>query len=146
MNLSNVMWSLARARTRAAKSTELVEAAGLVGWDRSIENSVVLEGLTSVLININKQYGSRICEDQDHQGESKVNASYFVLRIAVSRSTKYEMHNMPLTLTPLSIPHPRHGDNLADIVLIHYKKIKSNFKITIFLFSHRRSFPKPSGR
>jgi NADPH-dependent F420 reductase len=38
----------------------LVEAAGLRGWDAgSLENSVVLEGLTSVLININKQYGSR---------------------------------------------------------------------------------------
>ncbi len=37
----------------------LVEAAGLTGWDAGpIENSVVLEGLTSVLININKQYGS----------------------------------------------------------------------------------------
>ena len=37
----------------------LVEAAGLLGWDAGpIENSVVVEGLTSVLININKQYGS----------------------------------------------------------------------------------------
>ena len=36
----------------------LVEAAGLVGWDAGpIENSVVVEGLTSVLIGINKQYG-----------------------------------------------------------------------------------------
>lgn len=38
----------------------LVEAAGLIGWDAGpIENSVVVEGLTSVLININKQYGSK---------------------------------------------------------------------------------------
>lgn len=38
---------------------KLVEAAGLTGWDAGpIENSVVVEGLTSVLININKQYGS----------------------------------------------------------------------------------------
>lgn len=38
---------------------KLVEAAGLTGWDAGpIENSVVLEGLVSVLININKQYGS----------------------------------------------------------------------------------------
>jgi len=38
---------------------ELVSAAGLVGWDAGVlENSVVAEGLTSVLININKQYGS----------------------------------------------------------------------------------------
>ena len=44
------------ARTEALK---LVEAAGLTGWDAGpIENSVVVEGLTSVLININKQYGS----------------------------------------------------------------------------------------
>lgn len=38
---------------------KLVEAVGMIGWDAGpIENSVVLEGLTSVLININKQYGS----------------------------------------------------------------------------------------
>src|SRR5690349_21749226 len=38
----------------------LVEAADLVGWDAGpIENSVVIEGLTSVLININKIYGSK---------------------------------------------------------------------------------------
>jgi 8-hydroxy-5-deazaflavin:NADPH oxidoreductase len=38
----------------------LVEAAGLTGWDAGpIENSVVVEGLASVLININKQYGSK---------------------------------------------------------------------------------------
>lgn len=38
---------------------KLVDAAGLIGWDAGpIENSVVVEGLTSVLININKQYGS----------------------------------------------------------------------------------------
>ena len=44
------------ARQEAIK---LVEAAGLIGWDAGpIENSVVVEGLTSVLININKQYGS----------------------------------------------------------------------------------------
>jgi len=44
------------ARREALK---LVEAAGLTGWDAGpIENSVVAEGLASVLININKQYGS----------------------------------------------------------------------------------------
>jgi NADPH-dependent F420 reductase len=44
------------ARQEAIK---LVEAAGLIGWDAGpIENSVVAEGLTSVLIHINKQYGS----------------------------------------------------------------------------------------
>ena len=44
------------ARTEAIR---LVEAAGLTGWDAGpIENSVVVEGLTSVLNNINKQYGS----------------------------------------------------------------------------------------
>lgn len=37
---------------------DLVEKAGLVGWDAGpIENSVVVEGLTSILIGINKQYG-----------------------------------------------------------------------------------------
>lgn len=37
----------------------LVEAAGLIGWDAGpLENSVVVEGLASVLININKRYGS----------------------------------------------------------------------------------------
>lgn len=42
-----------------AEALTLVEAAGLTGWDAGpIENSVVVEGLTSVLINVNKQYGS----------------------------------------------------------------------------------------
>lgn len=42
-----------------AEVLKLVLAAGLTGWDAGpIENSVVVEGLTSVLININKQYGS----------------------------------------------------------------------------------------
>jgi NADPH-dependent F420 reductase len=44
------------ARTETLK---LVAAAGLTGWDAGpIENSVVVEGMTSVLIGINKQYGS----------------------------------------------------------------------------------------
>ena len=51
-----VTGSSREARTEALT---LVEAAGLTGWDAGpIENSVVVEGLTSVLININKQYGS----------------------------------------------------------------------------------------
>ncbi len=38
---------------------KLVADAGMVGWDAGpIENSVVAEGLTSILININKQFGS----------------------------------------------------------------------------------------
>jgi NADPH-dependent F420 reductase len=42
-----------------SKTLELVTAAGLTGWDAGpLENSVVSEGLTSVLININKQYGT----------------------------------------------------------------------------------------
>lgn len=42
-----------------AEVLKLVAAAGLTGWDAGpIENSVVVEGLTSVLIGINKQYGS----------------------------------------------------------------------------------------
>ncbi len=42
-----------------AEALKLVAAAGLVGWDAGpIENSVVAEGPASVLIHINKQYGS----------------------------------------------------------------------------------------
>lgn len=38
---------------------KLVEAIGLTGWDAGpLENSVVVEGMTSLLIYINKQYGS----------------------------------------------------------------------------------------
>ena len=41
-----------------AETLKLVEAAGLIGWDAGpIENSVVIEGLTSILIGINKAYG-----------------------------------------------------------------------------------------
>lgn len=51
-----VTGSSKKAREEALR---LVEAAGLIGWDAGpIENSVVVEGLTSVLIYINKQYGS----------------------------------------------------------------------------------------
>jgi len=40
-----------------AQVLQLVDAAGLQGWDAGpIENSIVSEGLTSVLIGINKQY------------------------------------------------------------------------------------------
>jgi NADPH-dependent F420 reductase len=42
-----------------SETLKLVSAAGLTGWDAGpIENSVVVEGLTSVLIGINKKYGS----------------------------------------------------------------------------------------
>lgn len=38
---------------------KLVDATGIVGWDAGpLENSVVAEGLASVLININRLYGS----------------------------------------------------------------------------------------
>jgi NADPH-dependent F420 reductase len=41
------------------EALKLVGAVGLTGWDAGpLENSVVVEGLTSVLININKRYGS----------------------------------------------------------------------------------------
>lgn len=41
------------------ETIKLVEAAGLKGWDAGpLENSVVIEGMTSVLIGINKKYGS----------------------------------------------------------------------------------------
>lgn len=40
-----------------AEALKLVEAAGLTGWDAGpLENSVVVEGLTSILIGINKQH------------------------------------------------------------------------------------------
>lgn len=48
--------------SKAAKQTvlKLVRAAGLTGWDAGpIENSMVVEGLTSILIGINKQYGTQ---------------------------------------------------------------------------------------
>jgi NADPH-dependent F420 reductase len=42
-----------------AEVLKLVDAAGLTGWDAGpIENSVVAEGFASVLIYINKRYGS----------------------------------------------------------------------------------------
>ena len=41
-----------------AETLKLVAAAGLTGWDAGpIENSVVVEGMTSVLLGINKQHG-----------------------------------------------------------------------------------------
>jgi 8-hydroxy-5-deazaflavin:NADPH oxidoreductase len=47
------------SREARALVIELVSAAGFNGWDAGVlENSMVAEGLTSVLININKQYGS----------------------------------------------------------------------------------------
>jgi hypothetical protein len=47
------------SKNARAEVVKLVEAAGLTGWDAGpIENSVVVEGLTSVLIGINKKYGS----------------------------------------------------------------------------------------
>ena len=46
-------------RETRQEALKLVAAADLVGWDAGpIENSVVLEGMVSVLININKLYGS----------------------------------------------------------------------------------------
>ena len=41
------------------EALKLVAASGLNGWDAGpIENAVVMEGLTSILIGINKQYNS----------------------------------------------------------------------------------------
>jgi len=41
-----------------AEVLQLVKDAGLVGWDAGpLENSVIAEGLTSILIGLNKQYG-----------------------------------------------------------------------------------------
>ncbi len=48
------------SREARFETLKLVASAGLTGWDAGpIENSVVIEGLTSVLIGINKQYGSK---------------------------------------------------------------------------------------
>ena len=52
---------LVTGTTKEARSEtiKLVESAGLAGWDAGpLDNSVVIEGLTSVLIGINKKYGS----------------------------------------------------------------------------------------
>jgi NADPH-dependent F420 reductase len=43
-----------------AEVLTLVEAAGLVGWDAGpLENSAVVEGLVSLILYINKKYGSK---------------------------------------------------------------------------------------
>jgi NADPH-dependent F420 reductase len=42
------------------ETLKLVSAAGLTGWDAGpIENSAVVEGLTSILIGLNRRYGSK---------------------------------------------------------------------------------------
>ncbi len=47
------------SKSSREETLKLVAAAGLTGWDAGpIENSMVIEGLTSVLININRQHGS----------------------------------------------------------------------------------------
>ena len=47
------------SREARAETLKLVAAAGLQGWDAgSLENSVVLEGLTSLLLHVNRQYKS----------------------------------------------------------------------------------------
>lgn len=46
------------SKAARAEVLKLVQAAGVIGWDAGpIENAVVVEGLTSVLIYLNKQYG-----------------------------------------------------------------------------------------
>lgn len=48
------------SRKAREETLTLVEAADLIGWDAGpIENSVVVEGLSSVLLNINRIYGSK---------------------------------------------------------------------------------------
>lgn len=55
---------------------QLVEAAGLVGWDAGqLVNAIVAEGLTSVLLGINKRHGLkhagiRITGEQRHSAQS----------------------------------------------------------------------------
>jgi 8-hydroxy-5-deazaflavin:NADPH oxidoreductase len=51
---------LVTGSSKAARGVviDLIKQAGMVAWDAGpIENSVVVEGLTSILIGINKQYG-----------------------------------------------------------------------------------------
>jgi 8-hydroxy-5-deazaflavin:NADPH oxidoreductase len=51
---------LVTGSSKAARAIviDLIQQAGMVAWDAGpIENSVVIEGLTSILIGINKQYG-----------------------------------------------------------------------------------------
>lgn len=51
---------LVSGTSKAARAVvlNLVKDAGLIGWDAgSIENAVVVEGMTSILIGINKQFG-----------------------------------------------------------------------------------------
>jgi 8-hydroxy-5-deazaflavin:NADPH oxidoreductase len=46
------------SKAARARVIQLVQAAGLVGWDAGpLENSVVAEGLTSILIGLNRQFG-----------------------------------------------------------------------------------------
>jgi predicted dinucleotide-binding enzyme len=46
------------SREARLETLQLVADAGLVGWDAGpIENSVVVEGMTSILIGINKDHG-----------------------------------------------------------------------------------------
>lgn len=45
------------SKSARAEVLALVKAAGLVGWDAgALDNSVVVEGMTSILIGINKQF------------------------------------------------------------------------------------------
>jgi len=50
---------------------QLVKAAGLVGWDAGpLQNAMVVEGLTAILLGINKRYkikgaGIRITGEQE---------------------------------------------------------------------------------
>lgn len=47
-----------KGRAAREQVLQLVEAAGLIGWDAGpIENSVVVEGMTSILIGLNKKHG-----------------------------------------------------------------------------------------
>jgi len=61
-----------------AEALKLVVAAGLIGWDAGpIENSVVIEGLTSILIHINKQYGSTQAGIKLTGASNEINSLHF---------------------------------------------------------------------
>ncbi len=58
-NLDSDVLVTGTSKEARAEALKLVAAAGLKGWDAgALENSMVTEGLASVLIHINRKYGS----------------------------------------------------------------------------------------
>ena len=79
----------------------LVKDAGLTGWDAGpIENSMVVEGLTSVLLGLNKIYGV---------------TSAGIQVTGIFRASKLMSHQLSLTAIS-GIPLIQPGDNLVRII------------------------------